>query len=138
MAEASLSKSLAALEKEAKRLSEASNRTNKLIEVVQERLRAAGVGIDFWLEKPTLEYGLSTYTIGYCKIEKDWQLVVKRADRLGSIFSNTPETLVPLSKASREIRSEALPLLPALVDGLSKAITRKADQLEAVATQLEE
>lgn len=121
-------------------LNQQSDKLSSIISSVNSKLGKLNLGIEVWLERNPLEaegyrdthddegHRIDRYRevtlLGYCKVEDEWQLAVKAAifqtetGRWGGEYEETVNPVSPTSllKASRNLRSKAMSLLPELLD----------------------
>ena len=148
---------LNALGSAARRLNDGSEQLNRLIARIDELLGRLMIGIDFFHPRPLAE--LVTFDregkrvielsyLGYCRVQKSYQLAVKTVKVLESklaLATESPGEFVPLLQAPRRLRYAAVDFMPELVTGLSRQVTdvasameRRCATAEALARQLEQ
>jgi len=114
----SLMTNLADLAQAAVQLNEKSNSINATISKINEKLANLNLGIELWLEAAPLSNGR---VLGYRSIENRWQLTIRMdlSQIEGAVYrEGAPFAYQPLIKATRELRVEALPRIPALITAL--------------------
>jgi hypothetical protein len=139
-AEANFSTHLTRFLQTTERLNEASKHVNTILKRVEKSIVDANCGIEVWLEQPlsttdsTGSPSRSTWNadvLGFAKIDGSWCLATKTLRHETGFFEGDPDCpyrethavgeVMPLTQASRDLRIEALRLLPALIDELSVA-----------------
>jgi hypothetical protein len=137
-AEASFSTHLAQFLQTTERLNEASQNLNAILKRVEKSIVDANCGIEVWLEQPlstTDSTGSPSRSmwnadvLGFAKLEGTWCLAIKTLRHETGFFEGDPDCpyhevhavgdVMPLTQASRDLRIEALRLLPALIDQLT-------------------
>jgi len=130
-------------------LNQKSDKTNSIISTINKKLASLNFGLEVWVEDWPITSGdlkkvysgqtgllprqKSVTYLGYCNIEDGWQLAAKTGTLVEDWDKDSEDTFTelteveyqPLLKAAREIRVEALPLVPKLLD----EIKRKAESL---------
>jgi hypothetical protein len=127
------------------RLNQISDQLTETIEGEEDELAKIGVGLPVWLdERP---FGRTTteilqsdgslvpieehWRLGYLKLGGRWHIVTKHMEWVCGGDWNEVQAPVPLAKAPRHIRAEALPYLDSLVDCLIKAASKYCEDIEA-------
>ncbi len=125
-----------------KKLNKDSNKLNSIISSINESLAKLNLGLEVWLTTPVVSDDWKDYDdtsdrvapwceatiLGYTRVEDQWQLTVQEAtlvkldDRYGNEYNEAKNsrTPIPLLKASREVRLNAMSLLPMLLDELKR------------------
>jgi hypothetical protein len=148
---------LQALGHAAKRLNDGSEQLNRLIARIDELLGRLMIGIDYFHPRPLAEHVsfdreskrvIELAYLGYCRVQKSYQLAVKTVKVLESklaLATESPGEFVPLLQAPRRLRYAAVDVMPELVTGLSHqvaevagAMERRCATAEALARQLEQ
>jgi hypothetical protein len=133
---------LQALGNAARRLNDGSEQLNRSIARIDELLGRLMIGIDFFHPRPLAE--LVTFDregkrvielsyLGYCRVQKSYQLAVKTVKVLESklaLATESPGEFVPLLQAPRRLRYAAVDFMPELVTGLSRQVTDVAGAME--------
>lgn len=133
---------LYALGNAARRLNDGSEQLNRSIARIDELLGRLMIGIDFFHPRPLAE--LVTYDregkrvielsyLGYCRVQKSYQLAVKTVKVLESklaLATESPGEFVPLLQAPRRLRYAAVDFMPELVTGLSHQVADVAGAME--------
>jgi hypothetical protein len=148
---------LHALGQAARRLNDGSEQLNRLIARIDELLGRLMIGIDYFHPRPLAENVsfdregkrvIELAYLGYCRVQKSYQLAVKTVKVLESklaMATESPGEFVPLLQAPRRLRYCAVDIMPELVTGLSQqvgevagAMERRCATAEALARQLEQ
>ncbi len=125
-----------------KKLNEESNKLNSIISSINESLVKLNLGLEVWLTTPVVSDDWNDYDeasdqvapwceatlLGCTRVEDQWQLAVQEAtlvklhDQYGNEYNEprNSRTPIPLLKASREVRLNAMSLLPMLLDELKR------------------
>jgi hypothetical protein len=133
---------LLALGHAARRLNDGSEQLNRSIARIDELLGRLMIGIDFFHPRPLAE--LVTYDregkrvielsyLGYCRVQKAYQLAVKTVKVLESklaLATESPGEFVPLLQAPRRLRYASVDFMPELVTGLSRQVAEVAGAME--------
>ena len=141
----------------ARRLNDGSEQLNRLIARIDELLGRLMIGIDYFHPRPLAEnvsYDregkrvIELAYLGYCRVQKSYQLAVKTVKVLESklaMATESPGEFVPLLQAPRRLRYCAVDIMTELVMGLSQqvgevagAMERRCATAEALAHQLEQ
>ena len=137
------------------KLNEKTNTINSTISSLNENLARLNLGVEAWLDCLSLEaeaYEEHSETetcarsrtrdekvLGYCRVENEWQLAVRKATRV--IYPDSFEdrdyeddilnpTYYPLLKASRHFRAKAVTQIPALLDQIGASVMRLLSSIE--------
>lgn len=145
MTDVDLSKLLTDLENTARKLNEASNRVNSIILACENKIRAANLGIEIWLEDPLdlsdnqdedPTNSCRSAKLGFTKVQNNWCLATKIEPGLPAALSTPIGTIVApiaLLQAPRKVRMGAVQLLPFLVEALKMRAKAKLDAIERAA-----
>jgi hypothetical protein len=124
-----------------RRLNQKSDQLNDLIRSINRKLAKFNFGIEVWtMPEAVKSEGSSMAVLGYTKIEDEWQLAVwdrddvLRTDDKGGDLHRIGQNVWPLLKVTREVRLQAMPLVPRLLDD----IERRAEELLNGLAQAEE
>jgi hypothetical protein len=116
--------SLEQLSKTAISLNKASDRLNQAINSINEALKKLNLGVSSWVTfSSTGEGPFSDWNeIGYGKINGKWGIGIRRCseDLTADEGNQLDSTEWPFSEAPREIRIEAIPFLPKVIEQLNK------------------
>ena len=150
-AEADFSTILARFTKTARQLNDASTTLNSILQKVEKSVVDANAGVEVWLEQPSLAssdatgsaYGHSSWTedlLGFAKVDGAWCLAIKTVMHetgyyegdMDSPYHNQHVTgeAMPLAQASRDLRIEAVRLIPALLDRMTEAAQSRIRTIE--------
>jgi hypothetical protein len=133
-----ISEEVSRLTSVAKKLNEATESHNKLIEKLEADLQKSGVGVACWAECVLVEGPVTTFQdenemgpvlghqeswdLGYQKLGDTWRIVTKKVictwpigDTEKKEWSDGDDAPIPLLKAPRAVRVEAAPFLEQLV-----------------------
>jgi hypothetical protein len=141
--------SLEQLSKTAVSLNKASDRLNQAINQVNDALKKLNLGISSWVTFDSHEEGPFSewYEIGYGKVNGRWGIAIKK--NFEDLNSQQQEDKVEttewqFSEAPREMRIQAIPFLPKVIDQLNedaakttKLIDDKTTAAEALAAAIE-
>lgn len=157
---------IAELAELSRQLNQSSDKINSIISTINKKLATLNLGITAWVTQFPIETDDSVETpddfgepifpnqknvayLGYCKLEGDWQLALKKG--ILQEFSRSVEsvgvraaevtdvTYVPLLKASRELRARAIGVVPSLLDmikNLAEHLLRNIEHAEKAAAKL--
>jgi hypothetical protein len=138
-----MSDSFVGLSELSRKLNQASDRLNSTISRIKSKLGRLNLGLEVRLpELPIWRDDREEVWIGYCEIEGEWQLAVRRRTcdpEWDEPIEDAPDDAIhedcrPLLKVGRGLRLDALPLVPKLVD----EIKRRAESLLEQITEAEE
>jgi hypothetical protein len=152
---------LSALSEVSRKLNEKSDKLNEVIISINEKLEKLNIGVEVFLAEPIEAddpYFLAddedgkfprrdAVLLGYSRFDDDWQLAIKKAtlvkdyDNRGVEYERTlsVDRRVPLLNASRDIRANAMRLIPALLDLIkseAEELLQSIEQAEAAAKKL--
>jgi hypothetical protein len=153
--EVDLSSVLSTIESSSKHLNSVSNNSNAVLRNIEKRLTGANIGLEVWWDKKTLDHIGSTdlrhdetacwrtQQLGFTRIGGDWCLAV-RTMRNGAYYFEGDENVrqavdgepTALLRAPRNIRLEALRLMPEFLVFLQKVIEETAGNLETATASL--
>jgi hypothetical protein len=153
--EVDLSSVLSTIESSSKHLNSVSNNSNAVLRNIEKRLIDANIGLEVWWDKKTLDYIGSTdlrhdetacwrtQQLGFTRIGGDWCLAV-RTTRNGAYYFEGDEDVreavdgepTALLRAPRNIRLEALRLMPEFLVFLQKVIEETTGNLETATAAL--
>jgi hypothetical protein len=120
--EESMSDMFSELDDLSRRLNDASDRINSTISVTNAKLNMLNLGLEVWLvNRPVFRSDCEEIWLGYCEIEGEWQLAVRRRTCEHGPLEDVDEEEIeddcrPLLRASRALRLDALPLIRELAD----------------------
>ena len=124
-----------------RRLNQKSDQLNELIGSINRKLANLNFGIEVWtMSEAVKAEGPSMAFLGYAKVEDEWQLAVWDRDEVlrtedkGGGLHRIGQNVWSLLKVSREVRLQAMPLVPRLLDD----IKRRAEELLAGLARAEE
>lgn len=135
----------------AERLNQGSDTLNRLIERIDHALGRLAIGLDYFLPRPLQEHTTFDHTgkrvievgyLGYCKVSRNYHLVIKTVKVLESrlaMSTEQPGSIAPLLTAPRRLRYAAVDMLPELVSGLAAQVEEMVGSMErrqATATRL--
>jgi hypothetical protein len=145
-----------------RKLNQKSDTLNKIISSINTKLMKMNLGVEVWLENypvvagdkettdknynPTNPHRWATL-LGYCLVHDDWQLAVKDVTLVTKLNDadeeyeelTDPCDLKPLLEASREVRTEAMRLVPVLMDSIivsAGRVLRSIEEAEKAADEL--
>jgi len=133
---------LHALGAAARRLNDGSEQLNRLIARIDELLGRLMIGIDWFHPRPLSESVsfdregkrvIELAYLGYCRVQKSYQLAVKTVKVLESklaLATESPGEFVPLLQAPRRLRYAAVDQMPELVTGLARQVAEVAGAME--------
>lgn len=134
----------------ASRLNESSDALNDSLNQINAQLNKMNIGLTVWLEDPPLSIrSLEDLTdklvfLGYAKTSNGWGLAVKAITDEHGFYDGDPDSpytvrtegaIRPLMKTSRELRVEAIRLLPQLIELVRKRAESAVESIE-IAKQL--
>jgi hypothetical protein len=143
----------------AKKVNQKTDRINRTITALNEKLGKLNLGIEVWLDndsdfdkpleaEPWSDEGSmrtrSLSYLGYCRLGDKWQLAVKEVDEEHTVFEGEDcyeevnPSYIPLLQASRNIRLAALEKIPRLLDRLKDAGESVLETVEAAEKLAEE
>ncbi len=129
-----------------RKLNQASDRINSTISTINSKLNRLNLGVEVWLEHATIKStDWEAFNIGYCEIEGEWQLAVRRStcepNSYGPIEDVPSEAIEvdyrPLLKAGRGLRLDALSLIPKLVDEIKQRVESLLKEIAEVENSAE-
>lgn len=150
---------LAELLAAAKQLNQASDQVNLELQKIEKALDAANLGLTFWLEDKPIDqsdaiggiepHDTSEYTsdlVGFARVEGKWRLAVKRLRRVSGFYQGDMDCpfanvfvegeLTPLLKASRELRLNALRVMPDFIAALKEKVVQRVGEIEVATGNL--
>jgi hypothetical protein len=137
-----LSASLDQLSKTAISLNKASDGLNQAINQLNEALKKLNLGISSWVSFYVYEEGpfSDVHEIGYGKVNGKWGVAIKKTfEDLNRAGDNTSEvTEWQFSEAPREMRIDAIPYLPKVIEQLNKDADRTTQLLKDKTADAEE
>lgn len=153
--EIDLSSVLSTIESSSKHLNTVSNNSNAVLRSIEKRLIGANIGLEIWWDKKTLDHMGSTdlrhdetacwrtQQLGFSRIGGDWCLAI-RTMRNGAYFFEGEEDVreavdgepTALLRAPRNIRLEALRLMPEFLVFLQTSIEETTNNLETATAAL--
>lgn len=135
--EESMSDTLTELSDLSRKLNQASDRLNSTISEINSKLGGLNLGVEVWLA--SRPFGCSDreeFRLGYCDVEGEWQLAVRRrtSDRWDGPIDDAPEDAIdeecrPLLKVGRNLRLDALPLIPMLLGAIKQRGERLLEEI---------
>jgi hypothetical protein len=94
-----------------RQLNDELHKLNTSIEGINEKLRLLDFGAEVWLPDVFLANSDSEQILGYCKVDNDWQLAIRKAGP-----ANDANGITPLLKAPRQTRIAAVQYIPAVLN----------------------
>lgn len=146
-----INKDLERLGDSAERLNAGSDQLNQLIERIDRALGRLAIGLALFMQRPLAEHTSFDHSgkrvielsyLGYCKVHRNYHLVIKTVKVLESklaVTTESPGTVVPLLAAPRHLRYAAVDVLPELVGGLAAQVEEMVaamDRRQATAAKL--
>jgi hypothetical protein len=147
-----------------KRLNAASDQLTHTLQTIQERLNALAIGLEVWVDDPLSKHHLrevldandeptgrreyDTHDLGYGRLGDGWALIVRERRHVETPtgYNNDWDTesfqdygVLPLLKASRELRVAAVPLLPQLIEAIERdasVVLERVEQAKRIADSL--
>ena len=155
------------LEPTAKRLNAATDELNKALQTIQDKLNAMGVGVEAWIDEPltatdwrdifdrddepTGHREFDADELGYGRLGDGWALLVRTRRYVEGpdpgtgflkteAYEDSPGERKPLLRAARNLRVEAVALIPNLIDVLKAQADhalKRIEQAKKIAESLE-
>jgi hypothetical protein len=136
-----------------RKLNQQSDKLNAVISSINSKLGRLNLGIEVWLtNRPIMEDDLEDLddrgqptdpyfdatVLGYCRVGDEWQLAVEdivkviKYDEVGEQYTivKNPTSLRPLLRATREVRAQAMALIPTLLDSIKVEATDLLGSIE--------
>lgn len=110
------------------RINKIADDANNDIACVEDRLRKAQVGIEFWSKKSKLGV---TGKMGYGKNDGEWMLLFQHLDYEKPEQAHPSWITLPLLKAPRDIRVSAAEQLPVFLEEIHSYLFGLVNELEA-------
>lgn len=104
----------------AKSLNDETDRLNKAVTLVGERLKVLNLGITSWLQISIHEEGRfwEIEEVGYAKVNGKWGIALRRATGNKNDKDTEDETIWAFNEGPRDLRILGASLLPALIEKL--------------------
>jgi prefoldin subunit 5 len=129
-----LSASLDQLSKTAISLNKASDGLNQAINQLNDALKKLNLGISSWVSFYVYEEGpfSDVHEIGYGKVNGNWGIAIKKTfEDAQNAGEDSPDvTEWQFSEAPRDMRIEAIPYLPKVIEQLNKDADRTTQLLK--------
>jgi hypothetical protein len=148
-----LSSILSSVDTVSKQLNTVSNDANQVIQAVDNRLLRANIGMEVWWDHAIMDADCSgelgnfetgawaRRLLGFAKVYGDWCLAVKTVRYVSAYVEEDPSQTyttqhvlaepVPLKRASRDVRLEALKNMPGFLAYLAKTVEKTVKELES-------